>query len=378
MRRVGKSSIVRLLIQHLEGRGVPAPALLYINKESLEWDHVKNYADLYQTIKTAFKGVPKPRYVFIDEIQEIPQWERVVSSILADDLADVTITGSNAHLLASELATLIAGRHIEFPAYPLSFAEFLLFRGIQAGEREAEFRLYLKYGGLPGLHQLELWDDQVFQYLKALYSTIVLKDVIGRHAVKDPGQLDLIIRFVFDNCGNITSSKRVSDWLRNQKMNAGVDKVINYLGFLQEAFLVRKVSRWDIKGPRQLELYEKYYMGDIGLRHGFLGYRDGDLAGILENLVYLELLHRGYAVSTGKWDERKVDSIAQNNREKLYIQVALQLPSQETIDREFSVLERIPDNHPKLVLSLDEFQSINRGGIMHRNLIDFLLGTSQG
>ena len=377
MRRVGKSSLLRLLMQHLAHRGIPESRIIYINKESIEWDFLRDDTDLYRYITGRIDTSSGKPYLFIDEVQEISGWERVVNSLLADDRADITVTGSNADLLSSELATLIAGRYIEFPVFPLSYREFLLFRSAYSGETvdddPDEFRLYLRYGGLPGIHTLKPTDATVFPYLNALYSTIVLKDVVSRNRIQDPGQLDRIVRFVFDNAGNITTAKRIADFLKNQKITAGVDKVLHYLGCLEQAFLIRRVLRYDIKGLRHLELYEKYYVGDVGLRHGFLGYRDGDISGLLENIVYLELLHRGYRVSIGKLDDREIDFIAERQEERIYIQVSVALATDETVEREFSALERIPDNHPKVVLSLDEYQRINRGGIRHENLREWLV-----
>ena len=375
MRRVGKSGLVRLLIQRLRDSGVAEKAILFIDLESLEWDSLKTYSDLNRYIKDFFQGVPAPRFVFLDEVQEIAGWEKVVNSLLAEEFADITVTGSNAHLLSSELATYLAGRSVEFPVYPLSFQEFLRFRGAKAGDRRDEFQLYLRYGGLPGIHQLDLNDQTVFAYLNGVYNTLILKDVVTRNQLRDPSQLDRITRFAFDNCGNVLTAKRISDYLKNQKLSTSVDKVMNYLSFLEQAHLLKKVLRYDIKGLRNLELYEKYYMGDIGLRHGLLGYRDRDIGGLLENVVYLELLSRGYQVSIGKWGDKEVDFVAERAGERLYLQVALQLSTPETIEREFSVLEKIDDNYPKVVLSLDQFQSINRGGIRHIYLLDFLEGS---
>lgn len=373
MRRVGKSSLIRLLIRYLQDQGISESRIIYINKESMDWDFIRDATELYQYVMARIKdGAGKP-YLFIDEIQEIPNWERVVNSLLADGRADITITGSNAELLSSELATLISGRFVEFSVLPLTYGEFLAFRGGGTGDTPEEFRRYLRYGGLPGIHTLELSDETVFPYLNALYSTIVLKDVVSRHRIQDPSQLDRIVRFVFDNAGNITTAKRIADFLKNQRITASVDKVLHYLGCLEQAFLIRKVLRYDIKGLRHLELYEKYYAGDVGLRHGFLGYRDGDISGVIENIVFLELLHRGYRVSIGKLDDREIDFIAERQEQRLYIQVCLTLETAETQEREFSVLERIPDNHPKTVLSLDEYQRISRGGIANQNLREWLL-----
>ncbi|MFO7782782.1 MAG: ATP-binding protein [Spirochaetia bacterium] len=373
MRRVGKSSLIRLLIRYLQDQGVSESRIIYINKESMDWDFIRDATELYQYVMARIKDGARKPYLFVDEIQEIPNWERVVNSLLADGRADITITGSNAELLSSELATLISGRYIEFSVLPLTYGEFLAFRGGGTGDTPEEFRRYLRYGGLPGIHTLELSDETVFPFLNALYNTIVLKDVVSRHRIQDPSQLDRIVRFVFDNAGNITTAKRIADFLKNQRVTASVDKVLHYLGCLEQAFLIRKVLRYDIKGLRHLELYEKYYAGDVGLRHGFIGYRDGDISGVIENIVFLELLHRGYRVSIGRLDDREIDFIAERQEQRLYIQVCLTLETAETQEREFSVLERIPDNHPKIVLSLDEYQQISRGGIANQNLREWLL-----
>ena len=374
MRRVGKSSLVRLLAGHLRDQGVPESRIICINKESMDWDFIRDAEELYEYVLRRIEDSPAKPYLFIDEVQEISNWERAVNSLLADDRADITVIGSNAELLSSELATLISGRYVEFAILPLTYGEFLTFRGAGSGDSPEEFRRYLRYGGLPGIHILELRDDTVFPYLNALYSTIVLKDVVSRHRVQDPSQLDRIIRFVFDNAGNITTAKRIADFLKNQRITASVDKVLHYLACLEQAFLIRRVLRYDIKGLRHLELYEKYYAGDVGLRHGFLGYRDSDVSGVIENIVFLELLHRGYRVSIGKLDDREIDFIAERQEQRMYIQVCLTVESAETQEREFSALERIPDNHPKIVLSLDEYQRVSRGGIGHENLRQWLLG----
>ena len=377
MRRTGKSSIIKLLIANLHGQGVSKKDLVYINKESLQWASLANHMDLYRYITEYFKDAAdnKTKYVFIDEVQEVDGWERCINSLLADNLCDITITGSNAHLLSSDLATLLSGRYIEFNVYPLTFKEFLKFRNTKATNTElkSEFALFLRYGGLPAIHNLALDDDLIFPYLNSIYHTVILKDVIMRHSLKEPGHLERIVRFVFDNCGNITTAKRISDYLKQQKISASVDKVLNYLAYLEQACIIHKVLRYDIKGMRHLELYEKYYMGDIGLRSGLIGYKASDISGILENVIYLELLHRGYSVTIGKQDDKEVDFIAEKNQEKNYFQIAYILGDKNTIDREFNPLEKIEDNYPKYVLSMDEFQSIDRKGIHHKNIIEFLI-----
>lgn len=374
MRRVGKSTIIKLIIEKLLNSGIQDKDILYINKESIKQDFISDYKELYNYIIEYFKeNNSQKKYIFIDEVQEVKEWERTVNSILADSIADIIITGSNAHLLASDLATFLSGRYIEFKIYPLTFSEFLDFRGENKYNLNDNFNLFLRYGGLPGIHNFDLNDEMIFPYLNSIYNTLILKDVVSKNYIKEPAQLDLITRFVFDNCGNISTAKRISDYLKNQKVVATVDKVINYLSYLETAFLVRKVNRFDIKGLKVLEIYEKYYAGDIGLRHGFLGYKDSDISGIIENVVYLELLKRGYKVNIGKYDDFEIDFIAEKQDERLYIQVAYLLPDRGTIDREFRVLKKIRDNYPKIVLTMDEFQKINRNGIKSMYLIDFLL-----
>ena len=376
MRRVGKSVLLELLKQDLVNQGVAPAHILMINKESLEFDFIKTYTDLYAYVLKKLPKKSKPNYLFIDEVQEIEHWEKAVASLFAEGYADIVLTGSNAHLLSSELATLLSGRYIEFPVYPLSFSEFLTFRGksTRTRDRDDEFELYLKYGGLPGIHSFPLTEDVVFPYIAAIFNTILLKDVVKRHAVRNVDLLERITRFVFDNCGNIFSAHRISNFFKSQKISLSMDTVQNYLEFLRSAFLIQKVSRYDVKGKRHLELYEKYYMGDIGLRHGFIGYQRADISGLLENIVYLELRHRGYNVTVGKWDDQEIDFIAEKEQEKMYIQVCYLLATAETEQREFAPLEAISDHHPKWVLSLDKVKNASReNGIRWMNVAEFLL-----
>ncbi len=379
MRRVGKSVLLALLQDELLARGIKPDHILSINMESLQFEWVQSYRELYDYVRDTFKGKSDACYLFIDEVQEIQNWEKAVSSLFSENIVDIYLTGSNAHLLSSELATLLSGRYIEFPVYPLTFGEFLMFRGKSADspDREAEFEHYLKFGGLPGIHSLPLTEEIVFPYISSIFSTILLKDVVKRNLIRNVDLLERIARFVFDNCGNIFSANRVTAFLKSQKISLSVDTVQNYLSYLQAAFLIEKVSRYDVKGRRLLEIYEKYYMGDIGLRHGFIGYQRADIAGLLENIVYLELRHRGYSVTMGKWDDKEIDFIAQKEQEKRYIQVSYLMASLETEQREFSPLEIIQDHHPKLVLSMDKRQNrASENGVQWMNLIEFLLTPS--
>jgi predicted AAA+ superfamily ATPase len=375
MRRVGKSTFLKMLMAYLYEKDVYENQILYINKESLEFEFIRNHQDLYSFVTSYFSSGNLKRYIFIDEIQEIEGWEKTVNSLLSDRFADLYITGSNANLLSSELATLLSGRYILLSIYPLSFKEYLDFRNKKNNHinQEDEFSGFLKYGGLPGIHELEYTEEVIFQYLNSIFNTILLKDVVSRHKIRNVTLLENITRFIFDNCGSIITSKRISDYLKSQKVKISVETVLNYLKYLQDAFFLYKVNRFDIKGKRYLEIYEKYYMGDIGLRHGFLGYRKDDVSGLLENIVYLELLNRGYKVTIGKLAEKEVDFIAEKAGQKIYFQVCYLLTSIEVEKREFSPLERIDDNYPKIVLSMDKDWGDERKGILRKNIVEFLL-----
>ena len=269
----------------------------------------------------------------------------------------------------------ISGRYVELRMYPLTFSEFLQFREDKGSEHvEEEFGLFMKYGGFPGIHHMEYNDEVIEQYVNSLYNTILLKDVVAKNNIRDIMLLEKIAKFTADNCGNITSSKKIADFLKSQKSGGSVDTVQNYLYMLTAAFIFSKVNRFDIKGKRLLEIHEKYYTGDIGLKHVLLGYKTGDISGHLENIVYLELLGRGFKVEIGKYQDLEIDFIATKGNERTYIQVAYLLHDQKTIEREYRALEKIEDNYPKLVLSLDKYQDANRAGIQWKNLIGYLIG----
>lgn len=387
MRRVGKSVIMRLLIERLLNRGIPSANILYINKESLAFDAIKDYRDLYRYVVDYFKAASTGRtYILIDEIQEIEGWERAVASFLADGLGDVVISGSNASLLSSELATLISGRYVEIPVYPLTFREFLTFRHAPqekldkedrteaAAEAEAEFKNYLRYGGLPGIHQLPFNDEILFSYLNAILNTVLYKDVITRHKIRDASIFDKLVRYLFDNVGNITTAKKIVDYFKSQRIRTSVDTILNYISYIEASLLIDKAPRYDIKGKRIMEFSDKVFLSDIGLRHGLIGYREKDINGLLENIVFKELQARGYKISIGVIDQLEIDFIAEKQNEKKYIQVCYGLGSEAIIEREFGNLEKIKDNYEKMVISMDRFFPAERNGILHRNLIDFLLG----
>lgn len=374
MRRVGKSTLLAQAREGLLARGVPEAQILCINKDLVAWDGVRDYRDLDRIVQERFANQPAPRYLMVDEVQEIEGWEKAINSILTQGLADILITGSNAHLLSSELATLLTGRHIEIPVYPLSFAEFVAFRmsAGDIGDRKNLFRLFLRYGGLPGLHVLPMEDEQVFPYLNAILNTILLKDIVKRHAIRDVGHLERILAFAFDNCGSPASARSIAAFFKNQQTRITADTVLSYLSHLCDAFLLFRTGRFEIKGKKHLEFLDKYYLGDLGLRHALFGYRDMDIGGLLENVVYLELLRRGYQVKVGVLGQLEIDFVAERQGERLYVQVAYLLADPATVQREFGNLQRIPDNYPKLVLSMDEFGPDQQDGIRRQSLLDFL------
>jgi len=374
MRRVGKSYFIRQIIDKIKAQHIDEKQIIYINKELLEYDFIKTYQDLHQYVANKFLQVAGQKYLFIDEVQEILEWEKAIASLFAKEDVDIYITGSNAHLFSSELATLISGRYIEFPIYSLSFEEFLQFRGENKESDDKEFLKYLKFGGFPAIHHFDLNEELIYQYINSLYNTIVLKDIIKRNNVRNVQLLENIIQYAFDNIGNIFSARKVSDFLKSQKLQVGIETVQNYLSYLLLAFMLYKVPRYDIKGKRILEIHDKYFLGNIGLRHALLGYREGDISGILENLVFLELKRRGYKVFIGKLNDKEVDFIAEKENKKIYLQVTYLLSTREVVEREFSVLQSIPDNYPKYVISMDTAFGEDFEGIKRLNIIDFLLG----
>lgn len=377
IRRCGKSTLLKQIVARLENRHVALDKIIYVNMELMEFNHLKNYEDLYAYIKNkqSQSNSTGKFYVLIDEIQDVEGWEKAINSLLAEQISDLYITGSNAKLLSSELATLLSGRYIEFKMYPLVFSEFLEFRRRKKEEIniQEEFELFLKYGGFPGVHHMELEDNVIRQYLQSIYNSILLKDVIVRNTIRDAAMLDNIGKYLIDNSGKITSAKGISDYLKSQKRKVSVDTVLNYIRFSCDAMLFEKVARYDIKGKRILETYEKYYMSDIGLRFATLGYTPQAISAQLENIVYLELVSRGFTVTIGKIDDLEIDFIASKGNDKLYFQVCTKLTDSKVIDREYRSLEKVTDNFPKFVLSLDKGFETTSSGIQWMNILDFLM-----
>ena len=377
MRRSGKSMILKLIQEELQNIGIVKENIIYMNFESLTFMDIKDFEALYKHIIEKTSDKKGKIYILLDEIQEVKGWEKAINSFLVDLDVDIYITGSNANLLSSELATYIAGRYVEIKIYPLSFQEYIDFVSENNKENplslDEYFTQYLNFGGLPGIHIFNYNKEEIYQYLVDVYNSILLRDVIARNNIRDIELLERVVLYIMDNIGNIFSAKSISDFLKNQGRKLSVETIYNYLKALENAFIISKVQRYDIKGKNILETQEKYYLSDLGFRHAKLGYQSNDISGYLENIVFLELLRRKYKVNIGKQDNKEIDFVANLRDENLYLQVTYLLASPETIEREFSPLKSIKDNYPKMVLSMDSLPESNIEGIKRKRIIDFLL-----
>lgn len=367
-RRVGKSFLLFQLMQVILTND-PKANIIYINKEDLFFNDIKTATDLNSYVIDR-SDVKKLNYIFIDEIQEIIDFEKAIRSLLLNENNDIYITGSNAKMLSGELASLLGGRTVEFKVYSLSYIEFLSFHKLT--DSDQSLIKYFKYGGLPYLINLKLTDDIVFEYLKNIYTTIVYRDVVSRYNIRSTNFLERLIQFLADNIGSIFSAKRISDFLKSQQVNMAHNQVQTFTDYLTNAFLIHKVARYDVIGKRIFETGEKYYFENIGIRNGIIGYRPNDQAKLLENIVYNQLLYKGYQVKIGWMETREIDFIATKSGETMYVQVALHLDSEKTIEREFGNLLKIKDNYPKIVVTMDNQFKNSYRGITHVPIRKFL------
>ena len=368
-RRVGKSFLLYQLIEEILGKE-PDANIIYINLEDFAFSSLQTAEDLHSYIISHSKEKAK-NYIFIDEIQDIPGFEKVIRSLLLNEDNDIYITGSNAKMLSGELATYLSGRYIEFKIYSLSYSEFLEFHGLT--ESETSYELYSRYGGLPYLLNLPLEDETVNEYLKSVYSTIVFRDVVSRYKLRNTLFLEKLIQFLSENIGNLFSAKNISDYLKSQHTAISVNQIQSYTEYLNNAFLIHRVERYDLIGKRVFEIGEKYYFENMGIRNIVIGYRITDKAKILENLVYNHLLYKGYDIKVGYYGDKEIDFIGEKNGEKLYIQVALKIDSDKTAEREFGNLLKIQDNYPKIVVTKDTFSGNSYEGIRHCPIRQFLM-----
>lgn len=374
IRRSGKSVMLELVKQELLEMGVRAEQFISINFEDMRYLHLCTAQVLHQEILTRAEGIAGKVYLFFDEIQEVKDWEKCVNSLRVALDCDIYITGSNAKLLSGELATYLGGRYVEFVIYPFSFAEFLeLYRPTtpQATVQQC-FQQYLLFGGMPYLSRLNYQEEPVRQYLSDLYDSVQLKDIVKRNRVRDVDLLERILAYVMANVGTTFSAGSLTKFFKSEQRSVSTETVLNYIRYCCDAYLFYQVKRQDLQGKQILATSEKYYIADHGIREAVFGGNMRDINLVLENIVFLELLRRGYTVTVGKAGEREVDFVCDRRGEKLYVQVTYLLASEETIAREFGVYDGIRDNFPKYVVSMDELD-LSRSGIKHRNIRDFLL-----
>jgi len=376
MRRSGKSTVLEMIHEDLLACGVSKERVIEINFESMSHAGLDSAQNLYTYVKERVQPGIRT-YLLLDEIQEVENWEKAVNSFLVDFDCDIYLTGSNSRLLSGELATYLAGRYVEFPVFTLSFSEMLEFDAGRAVDTQIDraeaFLRYLRLGGFPVLHIAEYAQADAYRIINDIYASAILRDVIQRHKIRNIALLEKILHYVMDNTGNLFSAKKVSDYFKSQLRKVDIETVYGYLAALEQAFIIHKVPRYDIKGKEVLTINEKYYLGDPGIKYALLGYRDRDIGGMLENMVYLELKRRAYKVYVGVAGDREIDFIAIRQDEKIYIQVAWKLSEQATIDREFGAFDQVKDHYPKYVVSMEPFWHDIINGVRHVSIPDFLL-----
>ncbi|MED9781926.1 MAG: ATP-binding protein [Peptococcaceae bacterium] len=374
IRRSGKSVMLELIKDELRVRGVTEEQLVAFNFEDMRNAQLCTAEALHDELVRRAASIKGKIYFFFDEIQEVERWERCVNSLRVEMDCDIYITGSNAKLLSGELATYLAGRYVEFIIYPFSFSEFLaLYHSVEPdADTRTCFDRYLTFGGMPYLANLRFDETACRQYLRDLFNSVELKDIVKRNNVRDVDMLERIIAYVTANIGTTFSSTAISKYLKNEGRRVSPETVLNYLKACSDAFLFYQVRRQDLQGKKILTVNEKYYVADHGIREAVIGGNMRDINLVLENIVFMEALRRGYSITVGKVGEREIDFVCERHGEKCYIQVTYLLAAEETVQREFGVYEHVQDNFPKYVVSLDEFD-MSRNGVRHYNIRDFLL-----
>lgn len=374
VRRCGKSTMMLMLMDELKKRGISENNIVRFNFDTLEWQNVEA-KQVFEIIKA--KLVPNERtYLFLDEIQEIEHWERLVNTFMeeADYNVDIFVTGSNSKMMSSEISTYLTGRYVSFRIHPLSFAEYLEFRKAysELSNLNKEFLRYIEYGGFPAVHLKPLTLDEAYVIVKDIYNTTIFTDIVKRNQIRKVDQLERIVKYAFDNIGNTFSANSIKGFMQSQSRKIDVETVYNYLSKLESAYILNRCSRKDLQGREILKTQEKFYLADTSFKHAVLGYRQDDISQTLENIVYLELRRRGYDVYVGKLDTQEIDFACEKQGKMIYIQVAYLLADLKTQEREFGNLLKIPDNYPKYVVSMDEVD-MSQKGIIHLNIKDFLL-----
>jgi len=375
IRRSGKSVLLMLLKEELLNNGCNGDEIIYLNFESFNYSEIKTTKQLYEFVKSKIIN-DKKYYILLDEIQEVFEWEKAINAFRVDFNCDIYLTGSNSHLLSSELATYLSGRYIQINVYTLSFSEYLKFKSVYSNNLKDiydEFLDYLRLGGFPSIHESGFNEVQAYKIVYDIYTSILLRDVVQRFRIRDIELLERVVKFVFDNIGNNFSAKSVADYFKSQNRKIDLNTVYNYLNALESSYIIYRIPRYNIRGKEILKTNEKYFIGDQSLLYSLFGYRDRLISGILENIVMLELKRRGFSVYIGKLDNLEIDFIAEQKNRKIYIQVAYKMTEKSTIDREYAPLLKVKDNFPKYVLTTDNNWHDTIEGIKHLHIADFLL-----
>ncbi len=376
IRRSGKSVLLKLLQNELHQRGIDSSNIIYINFESFEFAEINDAKKLFAYIKHKIKNKQK-YYLLLDEIQEVDEWEKAINSFSVDFNTDIYITGSNSHMLSSELATYLSGRFVQLTIFTLSFNEYLQFKNeysqTEINSYYKEFENFIRLGGFPAIHTTTFSAEQAYRIVYDIYSSVILRDVVQRFKIRDIELLERVVKYVFDNIGNKLSAKNISDYFKSQNRKLDINTIYNYLNALESSYIIHRIQRYNIKGKEILKTNEKYFVGDHSLLYALMGFKGRLISGVLENIVMLELKRRGYKVFVGKLDNLEIDFIAEKPDKRIYIQVAYKMTEKKTIDREYNSLLKIRDNYPKYILTTDEYLHDNTNGIKHIHIVDFLM-----
>lgn len=374
VRRCGKSTILKMIQKKLkEEHHITDEQILSYRFDSMEYEDMTS-KELYQELKTKILNTKKT-YLFLDEIQEINGWEKVVNTLASDYDVDIYITGSNSRMMSSEISTYLTGRYVTFHIYTLSFDEYLTFKKSYSTiyDIKQEFNQYVRLGGFPVTHLQEYSQDEVYTIVRDIYNSTIFSDIVRRNQVKKIDQLERVVKYTFNNVGNTFSAKSISNYLKSEQRKIDNETVYRYLEKLQKAYILHRCSRYDLQGKSILKTQEKFYLADISLRYAVLGYTIDSVASSLENIVYLELKRRGYDVCIGKYKDKEIDFVATKQNEKIYVQVTQEIKSEKTQKREYEQLLEIKDNYPKYVVLTDDFAGGNYQGIKTMHITDFLL-----
>ena len=375
VRRCGKSTILKMIMEKLKERGVSEKAIISYRFDSMEYEDM-TAKQMYAELKSKLCDNGRT-YIFLDEMHEIKGWEKVVNTLASDFDVDLYVTGSNSRMMSSEISTYLTGRYVAFRIYTLSFQEYLTFKSEYSAldDIHKEFANYIRLGGFPATHLQAYSQDEIYTIVRDIYNSTIFSDIVKRNQVRKIDQLERVVKYTFNNVGNTFSAKSISDYLKAENRSLDNETVYSYLEKLEKAYLMHRCSRYDLHGKEILKTQEKFYLADTSLRYSVLGYNEDTVASSLENVVYLELCRRGYTVYIGKTNDGEINFVAVRQNEKLYVQVTQKIASEKTEKREYERLLQIKDNYPKYVLRADEFAGGNYKGIKTMHIADFLLST---